>query len=87
LARVFMALSLLGYILFTELRGPPGCCTARHDPTGAAAATWLRLGLPAALQTTLEVGVFAAATALAGKLDARSLAAHQVALTSPPSPS
>ena len=40
----------------------------------------IELGLPAALQTTLEVGVFAAATALAGQLDAPSLAAHQIAL-------
>lgn len=38
------------------------------------------LGLPAALQTTLEVGVFATATALAGLLDAVSLAAHQVVI-------
>jgi MATE family multidrug resistance protein len=40
-----------------------------------------RLGLPAAAQTTLEVGVFAAATALAGRLDPASLAAHQIALS------
>jgi MATE family multidrug resistance protein len=40
----------------------------------------IRLGLPAALQITLEVGVFAVATALAGRLDAASLAAHQIAL-------
>ena len=38
------------------------------------------LGLPAALQVTLEVGVFATATALAGGLDAPSLAAHQIVL-------
>ena len=41
----------------------------------------LRLGLPAALQITLEMGVFATATALAGLLDAASLAGHQIALT------
>jgi MATE family multidrug resistance protein len=38
------------------------------------------LGLPAAGQATLEVGVFAAATALAGRVSAVSLAAHQIAL-------
>jgi MATE family multidrug resistance protein len=38
------------------------------------------LGLPAASQVTLEIGVFAAATALAGRLDAISLASHQVTL-------
>ena len=40
----------------------------------------LRLGLPAAGQVTLEVGVFAAATALAGRLAPASLAAHQIAV-------
>ena len=38
------------------------------------------LGFPAAAQITLEVGVFAAATALAGRIDPVSLAAHQIAL-------
>lgn len=40
----------------------------------------LALGLPAAATITLEVGVFAAATALAGTLDPTSTAAHQIAL-------
>jgi MATE family multidrug resistance protein len=40
----------------------------------------LALGLPAASQVTLEVGVFAAATALAGRLPPASLAAHQIAI-------
>jgi MATE family multidrug resistance protein len=38
------------------------------------------LGLSAAAQVTLEVGVFAAATALAGRLAPVSLAAHQIAI-------
>jgi MATE family multidrug resistance protein len=41
----------------------------------------LALGIPAALQITLEVGLFSAATALAARLDAASLAAHQIAIT------
>jgi MATE family multidrug resistance protein len=40
----------------------------------------IALGLPAASQVTLEVGVFAAATALAGKLDPVSSGSHQIAL-------
>ena len=40
----------------------------------------LRLGTPAAIQVTLEVGAFAAATALAGRLAPASLAAHQIAI-------
>ena len=43
-------------------------------------ARLLRLGLPAAAQVTLEVGVFAAATVLAGRLAPVQLAAHQIAL-------
>ncbi len=38
------------------------------------------LGFPAAMQVTLEVGVFAAATALAGRFAPAALAAHQIAL-------
>ena len=45
---------------------------------------WMRrllaLGVPAASQITLEVGVFAAATALAGRLTPIALAAHQIAI-------
>lgn len=38
------------------------------------------LGLPAAVQITLEVGVFAAVTGLAGKLDPVASGSHQIAL-------
>jgi len=41
----------------------------------------VRLGAPAALQLALEVGVFAAAAALAGRISAVALAANQVVLT------
>jgi MATE family multidrug resistance protein len=40
----------------------------------------IALGFPAASQVALEVGVFAAATALAGRLDPVSSGAHQIAL-------
>lgn len=40
----------------------------------------LRLGFPAASTVALEVGVFASATALAGRLDPISAASHQIAL-------
>jgi len=40
----------------------------------------IRLGLPAASQISFEVGAFGAATILAAKLSAASLAAHQIAL-------
>ena len=40
----------------------------------------VRLGLPAGSQMVLEVGVFAAASALAGRVSSNALAAHQIAL-------
>jgi MATE family multidrug resistance protein len=40
----------------------------------------LQLGIPAATHVGLEMAVFAAATALIARLDAASLAAHQIAL-------
>ena len=46
----------------------------------AAIRRLLSLGVPAGLQILLEVGVFAAATALAGRLAPAALAAHQIAL-------
>ncbi len=40
----------------------------------------IALGFPAAMQITLEIGVFALVTALIGRLGAVSLAGHQIAL-------
>jgi MATE family multidrug resistance protein len=40
----------------------------------------VRLGAPAAFQVALEVGVFAAASALAGRISANALAANQIVL-------
>jgi MATE family multidrug resistance protein len=58
---------------------------ATHTPVpfafdAARARRLLALGVPAASQVTLEVGVFAAVSALAGTLDPVSLGAHQIAL-------
>lgn len=79
LARVAMALALLFTILYRE-RG--AVSSVFHSLTLEAA--WFRrlvlLGAPAATQITLEVGAFAAATALAGRLAPASLAAHQIAI-------
>ena len=60
------------------------------DASGAPSAPWrprtdrlrrlLTLGWPAATQLTLEVGVFALASALAGRLEPVQLAAHHIVL-------
>ena len=74
-ARVVMACVLLGTILYREGTGP----FIGHVEI-ASLRRLLSLGLPAASQVTLEVGVFAAATVLAGRLPPVSLAAHQIAI-------
>ncbi len=80
LSRIVMAIWLLAAIVSRERGRTPGLfeTTARIDPAWLA-RLW-RLGFPAAMQITLEVGVFATATALAGRLPPAALAAHQIAL-------
>ncbi|HET8643937.1 MAG TPA: MATE family efflux transporter [Vicinamibacteria bacterium] len=81
IARVYLAAFLLVAILRYERRQPSGLAQAPGRPRADALRRLLGLGLPAALQLTLEVGVFGAATALAGRLTPDALAAHQIALT------
>jgi len=89
-ARVVMAGVLLGVIVYRErsLVASRLPRLQRNDPLIASRRglnlepmrRLLALGLPAASQVTLEVGVFAAATALAGRLAPAALAAHQIAV-------
>ena len=75
-ARVYMAAVLGGIILRREphfFKRPP-------RPDLRRIRELLRLGLPAAGQILLELGVFAMATILAGRLAPVSLAAHHVLL-------
>jgi len=79
-ARVFMAAWLLVVIVRHEAHVTP---RLRDTPLGLDLSRVRRLvvlGFPAAGQMVLEVGVFAAATALAGRVSANALAAHQIAL-------
>ncbi len=80
IARAYMASALLSYILYYEWRHRWGLTRVALLPDPARLRRLLGLGLPAALHISLEVGVFGAATALAGTLGAIPLAAHQVAL-------
>ena len=80
ISRIYMALYLLAAILIGERRQGSGLHDVSLRPDSACLWQLFTLGLPAALQLTLEVGVFAAATALAGRLDAFSLAGHQIAI-------
>jgi MATE family multidrug resistance protein len=80
LSRVAMAAYLLGAIALREHGRRPGL----FETPLAIEFPWMRrllqLGVPAASQITLEVGVFAASTALAGRLAPIALAAHQIAI-------
>ncbi len=80
MSRVAMAAYLLAVIVRRERGRRPGL----FETSLAIDPGWMRrliaLGLPAASQITLEVGVFAASTALAGRLVPTALAAHQIAV-------
>jgi MATE family multidrug resistance protein len=80
LSRIVMAGFLLGVIVYRERERRPGLFETSPRVSMKRMRRLVRLGLPAATQVTLEVGVFAAATALAGRLAPASLAAHQIAI-------
>jgi MATE family multidrug resistance protein len=79
-ARVVMAGVLLGVIVVRERGRRPGLFETPLRIERARMRRLVALGFPAAGQMTLEVGVFAAATALAGRLAPVALAAHQIAI-------
>ncbi len=80
ISRVYMAATLLGYILYRHHRHRTGLFETRLTPDLIRIRRLVNLGFPAALQMTLEVSVFAVATILIGRLDPISLAGHQIAL-------
>jgi MATE family multidrug resistance protein len=80
LARVYMSLILVGYLLWYDRRHRTELLRTPVDIDLIRLRKLIALGLPAALQITLEVSVFALATALIGRLGALALASHQIAL-------
>ena len=80
ISRGYMALVLWGYALYYDRKYKTGLPDISWKPHWARMQRLTALGLPAATQLALEVGVFALVTALMGRLDAVSLASHQVAL-------
>jgi MATE family multidrug resistance protein len=79
-ARTYMMAVLLAYALYYDHRNKTGLRNAARLPNMPRVWRLVYLGLPAATQFGLEVGVFAVATALIGRLGAVALASHQVAL-------
>jgi MATE family, multidrug efflux pump len=80
IARTYMMSLLLAYSLYYDHRFKTGLRRARRRPHLARVWRLVYLGLPAAMQYVIEIGVFAVATAMIGKLGAVALASHQVAL-------
>jgi multidrug resistance protein, MATE family len=78
-SRIYLAAVLLTAVVVYDRRHHISLFTITWRPRRRSLLRLLRLGFPAAAQVTLELGVFAAASALAGRLDAVSLAAHQIA--------
>jgi MATE family multidrug resistance protein len=79
-SRAYMAAVLLIAILLHDRRIQGRLAAAIGSIEWARLARLVRLGFPAAAQLTLEIGAFATATALAGKLDPMAVASHQIAL-------
>ena len=80
LSRVYMVAVLAGAVLLHDRRRGRGLRSWSGPIEVGRLRRLVALGLPAATQIMLEVGVFAASTALAGTLDPVSLASHQIAL-------
>lgn len=77
IARTLMA----AMVVVAVLRSEPALRAVSRRVDFARVRELLKLGVPAALQIGAEMFVWAAATVLAGRLAATSLAGHQIAVT------
>lgn len=80
-SRIWMALVLLLEILRIDRKLGPSAWRGGWRPERRRFRSLITLGLPAATQLLLEMGAFATATMLIGRLAPASLAAHHLALT------
>ncbi len=79
-SRLYMAGVLVGYLLWYDRRHRTALLKTPVDVDLPRIKRLITLGYPAALQFTLESGVFALTTALIARLGAVPLASHQIAL-------
>jgi MATE family multidrug resistance protein len=75
-----MATVLVSYLFWYDRKHRTDLLKTPVEPDLARIRRLIMLGLPAALQFTLESGVFALVTALIARLGAVPLAGHQIAL-------
>jgi MATE family, multidrug efflux pump len=80
ISRTYMVLVLALAAIYYDRKRKSGLWSASRRVEFWRIRQLLRLGLPAALQLLLEIGAFATATFLIGKLGAVQLAGHQIAL-------
>ena len=80
LSRLAVAVFLFFVIVYRERDRPSGLHDVPFSPDPARVWAIVRLGLPAAGQMLLEVGVFAAVSALAARISPAAVAAHQIVL-------
>ncbi|MDQ6701427.1 MAG: MATE family efflux transporter [Acidobacteriota bacterium] len=79
-SRIYMTAALLAYVIRHDRQYRGGLMKTSWLPDAARIGLLFRLGMPAGLQLFFEISVFAAVTALIGRLDAASLGGHQIAL-------
>jgi len=80
IARVYMAAVLIGYLFWYDHKHRTELLKTPVDIDLKRIKQLIALGIPAAVQFTLESGVFATVTTLIAKLGPVPLATHQIAL-------
>jgi len=80
IARLYMAAVLVGYLLWYDRKHRTDLLKTPVEVDLPRIRRLITLGLPAAIQFTLESGVFGMVTALIARLGAVPLASHQIAL-------
>ena len=79
-SRVYLVVALAAVIAWHERQAAVSLFATPLRIEAPRLLRLVKLGFPAATHLTAEVGAFAAATALAGRLDPISLTSHQIAL-------
>ena len=80
ISRVYLAGVLVSYLLWYDRRHRTELLKTPVNIDFLRIRRLISLGFPAAVQISLEISVFALATALIGRLGAVALASHQIAL-------
>jgi MATE family multidrug resistance protein len=79
-SRTYLAVVLVGYLFWYDARHKTELLKTPVQPDLQRLRRLVALGLPAAIQITAEVAVFALVAALIARLGAVALASHQIAL-------